>query len=257
MIRLNLTALLYSNRNIDLAYKAKKICREVSINLINALDFVDLTLKIMELKPQIVFFDLSTIQLEKQIMELFISKGEYYIPNIVLIYETKEQLKEHEEFNFSTITLDELETLLQKEEKNFKLNAVLSQKEKNHRTSFSSKVNTHLFSMGFSPKHRGYSYLLEAIKIVMSKNGVIGSLNTEVYPLICAKFKTTVSNVERNIRNAISCAFDCYERLQKKQNGFNVFDYFNSRPTNREFICLYTEQMLDYFLKEQEKNVNI
>ena len=137
MIRLNLTALLYSNRNIDLAYKAKKICRNVNINLINAIDFVDLTVKIVELKPQLVFFDLTTVKLEEEIMQLFVSKGEYYIPNIVLIYENKEQLKYYETFSFSAITLEELEGMLVKQEKNFKITRF-------HRGSEGSAIQTGL-----------------------------------------------------------------------------------------------------------------
>ncbi|PKK96028.1 MAG: hypothetical protein CVV59_00710 [Tenericutes bacterium HGW-Tenericutes-4] len=255
MIRLNLTALLYSNKNIELAYKAKKYCREVSINLINASDFVDLTLKVIELKPQLVFFDLTTVKLEKEIMQLFVSKGEYFIPNIVLIYEKKEQLLEYESFSLSAITLCQLEGMLIREEKNFILNATLSEKEKQDSYYIINEVNTHLFSMGFSPKHIGYAYLLEAIKIVMKKNGVVGSLNNEVYPIISAKFGTTISNVERNIRNAILCAFYCYEQKHNK-NTFNLFELFQTKPTNREFICIYTEQMIGHFLKEQHKFVN-
>lgn len=253
MIRLNLTALLYSNRNIELAYKAKRICRNVNINLINTMDFVDLTMKIMELKPQIVFFDFSTIKLEKQIMQLFVSKGDYYIPNIVLIYETLDSIKEYEEFNFSQITTDELEFMVEKEEKNFKMNATLFQQGKNKIQLLNSDINKELFSIGFSPKHTGYSYLVEAIKIVLKKDGVVGSLNNEVYPFIAAKYGTTVSNVERNIRNAIVCAYNCYEEPQNNVATQNLFFYFQTRPTNREFICMYIEQMIENFNRVEYK----
>ena len=247
MIRLNLTALLYSNKNIDLAYKAKRICRNVEINLINTLDFVDLTIKIVELKPQIVFFDLSTIRLEKQIMQLFISKGQYFIPNIILIYNDEAQLDEYREFNFAAVKLDELEKMLFKEEKSFKLNAVLFEHEKKNMSNIISQINNDLFTMGFSPKHTGYGYIIEAIKIVIKKQGVMGSLNNEVYPLIAAKYGTTTSNVERSIRNAIVCAFNSFDSTKNTIDANNLFSFFNERPTNRAFICMYLEKMLEQF----------
>ena len=244
MIRLNLTALLYSNKNIDLAYRAKKDCRGVKINLINAIDFVDLTTKISDLKPQIVFFDLSTIRLERQIMQLFVSKGKYFIPNIILIYEEKSDLAEYEGFDFCAVKATELEELLLKEEKIFKLNAANMQLENEGASLIMTQINTNLFAIGFSAKHTGYSYTVEALKIVIKRQGVVGSLNNEVYPLIAAKYGTTVSNVERNIRNAIVCAFNCYEFKNSFTNGLNLFEFFNNRPTNREFICMYVEQVL-------------
>jgi hypothetical protein len=244
MIRLNLTALLYSNKNIDLAYRAKKDCRGVKINLINAIDFVDLTTKILDLKPQIVFFDLSTIKLEKEIMQLFASKGKYFIPNIILIYNEKSDLAEYEEFDFCAVKASELEDLLIKEEKIFKLNAANVELETESIFLVVNQINTNLFAMGFSAKHTGYSYIVEALKIVIKRQGIVGSLNNEVYPLIAAKYGTTVSNVERNIRNAIVCAFNCYDLKNSFTKGLNLFEFFNNRPTNREFICMYVEQVL-------------
>jgi len=251
MIRLNLTALLFSNKNIELAYHAKRICRSLNINLINAVDFVDLTTKVFELKPQIVFFDLLTIKMDKEIIKLFASDGEYHIPNIVLIYENDKTMQEYSEFSFVGIKANELESVLEKEQKTFALNSCLYDQKQGNLYFIFGEINKHLFSMGFSPKHTGYAYLVEAIKIAVKKNGVVGSLNNEVYPFIAAKYGTTVSNVERNIRNAIVCAFDCYDRVKDKVQVCPLFSMFDDRPTNREFICMYIEYIMDMYYKKQ------
>lgn len=201
-----------------------------------------------------MFFDLTTVKLEKQIVELFVTKGDYYIPNMILIYDNKESLKEYEGFNFCTVTADKLEELLLKEEKNFKINASKLENQTKHHNILLSEVNNQLLTMGFSPKHTGYSYLVEAIKIVLNKNCVVGSLNNEVYPLICAKYGTTVSNVERNIRNAIVCAFEYYQTYKLKKEC-NLFSFFSVRPTNREFICMYVHT-LNCIENEEVKIIN-
>jgi hypothetical protein len=254
MVHLSLTALLYSQKNIDLAYKSKKICRELSINLINAGDFIDLTMKIIQLNPQIVFFDLSTVRLENQIMELFVAKGQYHIPNIVIIYEKPEDLIQYEKFKFFSVKPSKLDKFLFEHDKTFKLKAALVENERGSLIIIDNELNNHLFNIGFSPKHTGYNYLIEAVKILMKKAGSIGSLNNDVYPLIAAKFGTRVTNVERNIRNAIVCAFNNYNISTKKINC--IFSKFKTRPTNREFICLCLEEMRNDYIKKNKKIIN-
>jgi len=257
IMRLNLTAILYSNKNIDLAYKSKKSCRKMQINLINSTDFVDLTIKIVELKPEIVMFDLTTTNLQKEIIRLFVSEVQYHVPNVILIYNNKEQLEQYAEFNLCSIKADELDMLLIKEEKNLKLRSINFEHNKKNMADISKIINNHLFSMGFSAKHTGYSYLTEVIKLAIKKNGHIGSLSNEVYPIIAAKYGTIVFNVERNIRNAINCAFTAYSIDNcSTVKCDNFFNYFKTRPTNREFICTYIERMQDY-LNSEENNLLI
>ena len=180
-------------------------------------------------------------------MKLFVSNGQYYIPNIILIYNKPEDLASYEEFDFTAIKVEELEKLLLKEEKNFKLNAVLFEHERKDMSDIINKINKDLFTMTFSPKHTGYSYIVEAIKIIIKKQGIVGSLNNEVYPLIAAKYGTTTSNVERNIRNAIVCAYNNCDNLNYEININNLFCSFKFRPTNKEFICMYLEHMTEEF----------
>ena len=108
--------------------------------------------------------------------------------------------------------------------------------------SITNEINKHLFEMGFSPKHTGYSYLVESIRILIKKNGIVGSLNNDIYPLVAAKYGTRITNVERNIRNAIVCAFNTCQQKEYSNNCENLFFMFNNRPTNLEFICLCVEK---------------
>lgn len=242
MIRLNLTSLFYSNKNIELAYKAKKICRNIKINLINATDFVDLTLKIVETKPQVVLFDMTTVNMEEDIIKLFTAPGQYYVPNIILIYEDEEKIKRFEDYDFLKVKPEDLESFLVQKEKTFKFNALINKKNEECLLETIKKINSCLMDMGFSPKHTGYSYLLETIKILIKKDGSIGSLNNNIYPLVAAKFGTRVTNVERNIRNAIVCAWNNEDKLGEHE----MLNMFKNRPTNREFICMCVEELKQF-----------
>lgn len=250
MIKLNLTALLYSDKNIDLAYKSKKICRDFKINLINVVDFVDLTLKTIQVKPQILFFDLTTVRLDKQIVKLFTTKGNYFIPNIILLYENEEDVKEYEEFGFDIAKHNCLKELLKVKEKTLKFNAVVNQYQQEVMANCCNDLNNCLMDMGFSPKHTGYAYLIESMKILYKKNGNLGSLCNDIYPLVAARFETRVINVERNIRNAIVCAWE-RDGIGEVKDSKSLLNIFKVRPTNREFIYMCIEYLKNTQIKSK------
>ncbi|MBQ0017305.1 MAG: hypothetical protein KBT30_01580, partial [Clostridiales bacterium] len=74
--------------------------------------------------------------------------------------------------------------------------------------------------------------------------GVISSLVGEQYPFIAVKFKTTACNIERNIRNAISCAYKKCHHLWNEVFNENIL-VCEKKPTNREFICLCVDKILN------------
>lgn len=75
----------------------------------------------------------------------------------------------------------------------------------------------------------GYRYLHDCIVLVLENPSAADSVTKILYPSIAKKHKTTWTSVERDIRNAISIA---WERSDKTKPGFHT----SRHPTNREFI---------------------
>jgi len=62
---------------------------------------------------------------------------------------------------------------------------------------------------GFSPKHRGYSCIVESVQMLIQDGNVAHkSLTKKVYPYVARKQSTTPVRVEKNIRDAIRHAWE-------------------------------------------------
>ena len=100
-----------------------------------------------------------------------------------------------------------------------------------------------LITCCFSPKHKGFMYLTDAINILVKSKQMQSSLQTQIYPIIAKKYNVSVNSVERNIRSSIDYAWDRYVEKQKikpdKANRDNLLVNFYKKPTNRSFIYTY------------------
>lgn len=111
-------------------------------------------------------------------------------------------------------------------------------------------INAVLNESGISVKSRGYTYLRDAICIVIDLKRLDICLTKEVYPLIVKKHKIKGKYiVEHNIRNAIEAAF-----LQAQRNGSygSPMRSFDRRPTNKEFILTAAERVQDMLAGEMQ-----
>ncbi|MBR3750331.1 MAG: sporulation transcription factor Spo0A [Clostridia bacterium] len=105
------------------------------------------------------------------------------------------------------------------------------------------KLSTMFITIGIPAHIKGYSYLREAVKMVMEDPNVINSITKELYPGIARTFQTSASKVERAIRHAIEVAWT----RGKIENineifGYNVYSR-NDKPTNGEFIALLADKL--------------
>ena len=258
MTKIELATILYSNRNFDLGYRLHRCCLKMCMNLVTCINFVDLTIKTMQIKPQIIFFDLTTIDMNSLQLKSLMDNGEYRHIKLVFIG-TDEHKKKMDNLELNQIdfcNINAVEHYLFNCMDILKLNAFSTIKEETQHYELSSIVAKMLFSLGFSPKHTGYCYLKEIIKQVVIDGGVMSSLVSDQYPFIAVKYKTTPCNIERNIRNAITLAF--------KNCSGNEWDNFFStcaclehdkRPTNREFISMCVDILLSKCPKEISSSI--
>lgn len=91
-----------------------------------------------------------------------------------------------------------------------------------------------LLLLGFSTKHNGYNYLLEAI--VMEARTPDQSVTKHLYPAIAAKYNCCHTNVEHAIRTAINSAWLKRDDAIWQQYFTPGPDGGIPRPTNRSFI---------------------
>ena len=87
-------------------------------------------------------------------------------------------------------------------------------------------IRNYIVSLGVPSKLIGCSYLVEAVQLAQSDMSLIHNLSKGLYLEIARGMSTTVSRVERCIRNAISAAY------QKSELRLRM----SSCPSNKEFI---------------------
>ena len=94
------------------------------------------------------------------------------------------------------------------------------------------------------PAHiKGYTYMREAIKIVVSRPEFLGQITKELYPRVAQKFSTTPSRVERAIRHAIEVAWS-RGRVDEIDDIFGyTIDNAKGKPTNSEFIAMIADRV--------------
>ena len=94
------------------------------------------------------------------------------------------------------------------------------------------------------PAHiKGYSYLREAITMVVNDMELLSAVTKELYPSIAKRYNTTASRVERAIRHAIEVAWGRGQiEAINKLFGYTVHTE-KGKPTNSEFIAIIADKL--------------
>lgn len=241
MSKRELTALLYSNKNIELMCKLNKQCYKFGVNLVTCLNFVELTVKTCKLKPQIIFLDLETISASYGKLQMMNDSKEFKNLKTLLVGSQDKcpNIENFENIDFSTNS--GLDDYVVNSIESMNMNAIKSIQEEQKDCNMCGIVANFLLELGFSPKYSGFSYLKYIITNAMQNNGIVASLANEEYPFIAVKFKTTPETIERNIRTAIMLTYNFEHAKWEKVLGlFNT----TKKPSNREFICMCVEALL-------------
>ncbi|MBQ7283914.1 MAG: sporulation transcription factor Spo0A [Oscillospiraceae bacterium] len=110
-------------------------------------------------------------------------------------------------------------------------------------TDLEVRISDILHTMGVPAHIKGYTFLRQAIIMVIKDPEVISLVTKRLYPDVAALNKTTASRVERAIRHAIEVAWD-------RDNVEIMNDYFGytinnmrGKPTNSEFIAMISDRL--------------
>lgn len=110
--------------------------------------------------------------------------------------------------------------------------------------SVDERISTMFITMGIPAHIKGYTFLREAVKMVIGNPDIINRITKELYPGIARTYDTSASKVERAIRHAIEVAWT-RGKIENINDifGYNVYTR-NDKPTNGEFIALIADKLM-------------
>jgi len=107
-----------------------------------------------------------------------------------------------------------------------------------------SIVTEIIHKVGIPTKIKGFRYLRTAILSSYENNLLLKNVTTQLYPDIARQYNTTGICVERDIRHAITSAWEKGNPLALNEFFEYPLEVGKKRPTNSEFISLITENLL-------------
>ncbi len=109
--------------------------------------------------------------------------------------------------------------------------------------SVDEKLASLFLTIGIPAHIKGYSFLREAVKMVIENPDVINRITKELYPGIGKRFNTSASKVERAIRHAIEVAWS-RGRIDTLNKAFGCrVATKEDKPTNGEFIAMIADKL--------------
>ena len=109
-------------------------------------------------------------------------------------------------------------------------------------------INAVLDENCINVKSRGYTYLRDAICIIIDRKSLDVCLVKEVYPYIAEKHHMSLSKVEHNIRNAVASAHKkcrtCYPERKC------ILNSFEGKVTSKKFLLKAVQEVSSRLLKE-------
>lgn len=106
-------------------------------------------------------------------------------------------------------------------------------------TATKQEVAHILMSLGITPSHKGYRYLLDGLMFVLNTPERCFFTVGEVYSYLDARYKEGFSRIERCMRHAIEIAWKENTRLW--QDSFGLYLMKGAKPSNSFFLATFVE----------------
>lgn len=110
-------------------------------------------------------------------------------------------------------------------------------------SNIDSLISELVHKMGVPAHVKGYTYLSEAIKMVVNDRELMSAITKELYPTIADRYETKPSRVERAIRHAIEIAWERNDKEIADELFGNSLNKGKKKPTNSEFISIVAERV--------------
>lgn len=240
MCKINLNAVFYSKQNVAMAYVIKKALWGYDVSLANISNFSELAYSIHQHDVNILFVDADTVNLNSELVELTLGSKLGTPDNVVFMGDTKNEelfINNQNRFRFDNSDFShQLHEIAPK----IRFNIKICRGNKFDMSTINTYLTQYLMQLGFHPKYAGFKYIKHCIEEALANNGVLGSLSTNVYPVVALRNKTSHQNVERNIRNCIESAYKC--SLGKDKTLCDIIK--QTRLSNRALLSFLLDQVL-------------
>ena len=241
MTKVNLNAVFYSKGNLERAYQIKNMCWHTNYEVVNISDFSELVYCIHKQQINLLIIDGETIHITEELLEV-VKGGKLAAPDNIFFVDCDVSINfDVNNENMFFVSYSDLNDALFNNQQKIEFNI-----EKNKSIQYDSNfINTYLtqylIRLGFLPKHMGFYYIKQCIEEALTHNGVLGSLNSDIYPSVARRNATTAVNVERNIRHSIEHA--------NKFSGENEMVLKNvcnteKHVSNRAFLAFLLDQVI-------------
>ena len=132
---------------------------------------------------------------------------------------------------------------LYKDKSNIKTQASSNIKFIENIDNIDTKITNIIHEIGIPAHIKGYSFLRDAIKMVIEDVSLLNGVTKELYPTIAKKYNTTPSRVERAMRHAIEVTWSKGNSNIMKQLFLYNINTNKSKPTNSEFIAVIADKL--------------
>ena len=103
------------------------------------------------------------------------------------------------------------------------------------------KIHENLYRLGISANLKGYTYILDALKIVKTKKNI--KITKDIYNVLATKYNTKSCNIESAIRKSIEIGLNRAYIEQVDTMFKNTICFKRGKPTNFEFIITLSKNI--------------
>lgn len=104
-------------------------------------------------------------------------------------------------------------------------------------------VTNILHEIGVPAHMLGHDYLRDAIILVFQSPKRLRRITIEVYPQVARMYGTSISSVEKSMRNAIETVWVRGNQELIYQMFGNTIDIRKTKPANKEFIAMVVDML--------------
>ncbi|MBE5745871.1 MAG: hypothetical protein E7359_01090 [Clostridiales bacterium] len=231
MAKYNLSAILFSRNTYDYLLSIRQMCMKNQINLIYERDFYSFLRKANKILPNYIIIDSSTVNVSKFPFDSL--KNEIFKDRIKIMILSDNFICTNKYIKI--LSLQELESCFANN-----IYKDVDVEPNIFQVDFGNKINNLLLKLGFSPNLKGKDYLKFCINLIINDGVHFRCLSKDCYPILALNYHTEISNIERDIRNAIKTSFI--------KNNIKVWcEILNCNldkiPSNKQFIYLCVDKI--------------
>lgn len=132
---------------------------------------------------------------------------------------------------------------IKNETKDKQIETTIEIKQTDNVVDLETEISNLIREIGIPAHIKGYSYVRDAITLVLDNTDILSAITKELYPTVAKKHNTTSSRVERAIRHSIEVAWQRGNLTTINSIFGATINSSKGKPTNSEFIAIIAEKL--------------